>query len=142
MISKRYAILFVVYAYLLLTVAAESEDIEAPMDLHRHYQRSVMDFKQHIAQKDFDFKDDLIQQINQIMLQKKISAIERLLMPQVTRKKCIWRSMICREISTRRTTWTGEKEIQCLKNYRKTCIYALFFRTKLIWLTNVMIGLG
>jgi hypothetical protein len=63
-------------------------------------------------------------------------------MPQVTRKKCIWRSMICREISTRRTTWTGEKEIQCLKNYRKTCIYALFFRTKLIWLTNVMIGLG
>lgn len=93
----KLAFVFILAVMAIQTITMEAGYLEESGNSNGS-KRSAEDFKQYISQKDFDFKDDLIESINQIILSQKLSAeIERLMAPK-PRRKCIWRSMFCREI--------------------------------------------
>lgn len=91
----KLAFVLILAVLAIQTITMEARYLEESGNSNK---RSAEDFKQYISQKDFDFKDDLIESINQVILSQKLKAeIERLMAPR-TRRKCIWRSMFCREI--------------------------------------------
>ena len=90
--------LMILHAVTAFSEYLESDGLAIPIysrSVETHSRRSLDELTNYVAKQDFEFKDDIMWQINQIYLKKRLDKIKYDML-QKAAGKCPWWNFTCR----------------------------------------------